>query len=115
MDLMIFLLLGHYVGDFGLQTDHMAKYKSSSPSVLTLHVFVYSVTISIAFLFYWLLEGFSQPPSVNLLITLFIIMFITHWAQDFSKSRMPDSRQLFYLDQSFHMFLLVIYRYIIMG
>ena len=115
MDLIIFFLLGHYVGDFGLQTDRMASMKKKSVAYLTLHVLTYTIVIILSFALYWLLEGFQNPPSRTLLVILAVLMFMTHWAQDYVKSRLGSSRQLYYLDQSLHMFMLVVFRYIIIG
>ncbi|MBD3170349.1 MAG: DUF3307 domain-containing protein [candidate division Zixibacteria bacterium] len=115
MDLIIFLLLGHYVGDYGLQTDTMATRKKESIYYLTLHVLTYTLTIAGTVVLYGLIEGFTKLPSIPLMGILAAILFITHWAQDYVKSRLSPSRQLYYIDQSLHMLLLVIFRYIILG
>ena len=115
MDLIIFFLLGHYIGDYGLQTDRMAARKKESPIYLTIHVLIYTVTIILAFALFGILEGFENFPSVTLLFTLAILLFISHWIQDFVKSRLSPSRQLYYIDQSLHMIILVVFRYIIIG
>jgi hypothetical protein len=113
MDLIIFLLLGHYIGDFGLQTDRMAADKKNSKSRLTLHVFTYTITICMSFMLYWALEGMDNPVSGALLAMLTVILFATHWLQDYIKGRLGNSKQLYYIDQSLHMVLLVVFRYII--
>ncbi len=113
MDLIIFLLIGHYIGDYGLQTDRMAREKGDSPTTLTFHVFVYTLTIILSTALYAVLEGFNPVPPTWLFITLAIILFITHWAQDYVKSRVNGSQQLYYVDQSLHILLLIIFRYIL--
>jgi len=115
MDLIIFLLIGHYMGDYGLQSDRMASMKRSSPATLTLHVFTYTITIILAFALYWVLERFDAPPSYRVLVLLAVILFVTHWAQDFVKSRINGPKQLYYVDQSLHIILLVVFRYILVG
>ncbi|MBD3232743.1 MAG: DUF3307 domain-containing protein [candidate division Zixibacteria bacterium] len=115
MDLIIFFLIGHYVGDYGLQSDRMAAMKKSSAATLTLHVFTYTITIALAFTLFWILEGLDNSPSLIMLASLAIILFVTHWAQDYVKSRISGPTQLYYVDQSLHIFLLVIFRYILVG
>lgn len=103
------------MGDYGLQSDRMAAMKKSSVGTLTLHVFTYTITIALAFTLFWILEGFSNHPPATLLICLAAILFATHWAQDYVKSRISGPTQLYYVDQSLHIFLLVIFRYILVG
>ncbi|MCP4631877.1 MAG: DUF3307 domain-containing protein [candidate division Zixibacteria bacterium] len=115
MDLIIFFIIGHYIGDYGLQTDRMATKKKESIKYLTYHVLTYTATIVISFLLYIWLENIRYLPPLSLLIGLIVILFVTHWAQDFVKSRMGPSRQLYYIDQSLHLLLLMVFRYIIVG
>lgn len=42
---LLFLLFIHYVFDFCLQTDFMAKYKQELPFVMFVHVFVWTVAL----------------------------------------------------------------------
>ena len=40
VDLLFYLLLGHFFGDFALQTDRVAAEKQGSIKVLTYHVHI---------------------------------------------------------------------------
>lgn len=57
--LLVWILFAHWVGDFVLQSDRMAKGKSSSNEILTEHVATYTLVILIASMNLWyaLLNG----------------------------------------------------------
>ena len=74
LDLLFFLLLGHYLGDFALQSDKMAKYKGESVSVLSLHVLVYTSTLALL-LAYGL--SFRGDDSFMSMTTLLVVAFPT--------------------------------------
>lgn len=69
MNNIILLLITHFIGDFILQTDHMALNKSKSNYILFLHCLVYSL----CFLY------FGLPFAM--------ITFGTHFATDYFTSR----------------------------
>ncbi len=58
--ILLLILIAHFVGDFLLQSDEMAKNKSSSWVWLSLHVLCYSGTLLILVL---LLEVTGEPDS----------------------------------------------------
>ncbi len=68
--LIILLVWTHFVSDFLLQTDKMAKGKSSSNKLLTIHVAVYSIPFLLFF-----------GPLYAL------VNFALHWITDFFSSR----------------------------
>jgi len=110
MDILFFLLLGHFVGDYAFQSDMMAEKKKSSMGALTLHIFYYTITIWISFICYSILyqRGLFLKSS-----TLFFMpmLFIQHWVQDFIKGRISVcSKQVYYLDQAIHLSVLYLYR-----
>lgn len=63
--ILLMLLLTHFVADFVLQTDRMAKGKSSSNTILAYHVGVYSLC------FIWV--------SIPFVLVTFVLHFITDW------------------------------------
>jgi len=114
LDPLFYLILGHYFGDFALQTDRMAKDKQHSKSTLTLHVFIYTVTVAV-FLFLGLTINGDWEQHFNLLtLGVFAIVLVEHWIQDKIKgSRFNGSKQGFYLDQGFHLVMLYIVRIVL--
>jgi hypothetical protein len=109
----MYLILGHFVGDFALQSDRMAQGKTNSKKTLTFHVFLYVLVIAAVLLFYslatkkyyfysWTVGGFL------------VLLFIVHWIQDYLKCHvLPKTKQVYYLDQILHISLLYVLRLII--
>ncbi len=114
-DILFFLLLGHYLGDFALQSDKMAQNKSRSKVSLSLHVLIYVATLAL-FLAYGLnLHENSSFLSLSTLGVL-VAVYVIHWIQDFIKSqKYNDSKQAYYVDQAIHIITLFIIRIYIYG
>ncbi len=105
-DLLFFLLVGHYVGDFALQTDRIADQKQRSAGALTIHVIIYTLTVAAFLALGLFLQGRSDFFQ---LITayVFILIFAGHWLQDLLKSRhFNGNKQAYYIDQSIHIIIL---------
>ncbi len=110
VDLLFFLILGHYVGDFALQTDNMALQKLQSAAALSCHVAVYVGTMAV-----FLAIGLYFSPHGKFLsgTTLLILasIFVAHWLQDYIKGRwFAHSKQAYYIDQTIHLAVLYIVR-----
>lgn len=107
IDLMFFLLIGHFCGDFALQSDRMAARKGSSYNALTAHVTIYTVTIAC-----FLAAGLylqNAPDQFFRLTTagVMIFIFVEHWFQDWLKAgKSKNSRQAYYFDQAVHVLIL---------
>jgi len=109
-DLLFFLLFGHYVGDFALQTDRVAEAKKNSRRILTLHAFLYTLIIGI-FLFLGLYFNHSDKFFSWITAFFLVALFLEHWSQDFFKGLvLNSSRQSFYMDQAIHIMVLFIAR-----
>ncbi len=114
-DLLFFLLLGHYIGDFALQSDNMALNKRTSYASLSLHVFIYTITIALFLAYGLYLHENSSFLSLVTLGTL-IAIYALHWVQDFIKSNnFKGSKQAYYMDQSIHIVTLFLIRIYIYG
>ena len=97
-DLIIFLLAGHLVGDFILQTNTMAEAKSST-KICILHAVIVSV-------FTWLLIGALAPKEIYVVIFL---VFSTHFLIDiFKRYDKNKSVRVFIIDQIAHVLALII-------
>lgn len=110
MDVLFFLILGHFCGDYALQTDKIAEGKKSSKTVLTYHVLIYTICIwgFLAIYSFLYLPGLYLRTAT---IMFLIFLLIEHWIQDFIKHRIAScSKQAHYLDQVIHIALLYIYR-----
>ena len=110
MDVLFFLLLGHFCGDYALQSDKTADKKKSSLIALTTHVIIYTLCIWIFIMAY----SFLYNPGIYLraaTLLFMVILFAEHWIQDLIKGRITDcSRQMHFVDQILHIAVLYIYR-----
>lgn len=111
LDLLFFLLLGHYMGDFAFQTGRMAKYKPTSTVVLTQHVLVYTLTLT-SFLYLGLyLHDRPQEFFTWTTLGVMLFVFVEHWFQDLVKgSRFNGVTQVFFLDQALHIIIIYLMR-----
>jgi len=113
MDLLFFLLLGHYLGDYALQTDKMAANKRSLNPLLFLHVAIYTLTIIICIGIHDLMYS---PHILISSLPWMIPVYIIHLLQDVLKSRFFNgSRQMYYIDQALHLITLYGLRFIVGG
>lgn len=86
-----FILLIHFLADFGLQTHDQATGKSTSTKWLTYHVGVYSTI--------WLLFSWFYFNMFLIALTFSVITFICHWCTDWLTSRIGKP---FWDKQDFH-------------
>jgi len=115
MDLMFFLLLGHFYGDYALQTDSIANNKKHSIRHLSIHSAIYVISIWVAIGAYSLAYKSSLFLSRGNLVFLGILL-VQHWLQDFYKSRWGNrSKQFYYIDQALHITVLYLYRIFLTG
>ena len=88
---LVFVLLIHFLADFGLQTHEQATNKSTSLKWLTYHVGVYSIM--------WLLASWVYFDDFRLGLIFSTITFICHWITDYATSRIGKP---FWDKQDFH-------------
>jgi hypothetical protein len=106
IDLLFFLLLGHFCGDFALQSDGMASRKNGSRSALTVHVLVYTLTLGVFLIIGLALNGYPSIFSLRTAGVLLVVLAV-HWLQDLIKSEKFNlSKQAFYIDQAIHLITL---------
>ena len=110
MDILFFLVLGHFCGDYAFQSDEIAEKKKSSKTALAYHVLTYTLCIWMFLAIYGLL--YQPGLFIRLSTILFLIfLFLEHWLQDFIKIRIDIcNKQLYYQDQIFHIIILYLYR-----
>lgn len=96
----IMVLLAHYLGDYGLQTDYMAEHKGRDWYVLFAHAAVWTFAVASAALF----TGLHVTPLV-----VVVILLVPHMLIDMVKARkmlwvpyMSETGALL-VDQSLHM------------
>jgi hypothetical protein len=109
----MYLLLGHFVGDFALQSDHMAQKKSNSKTTLSFHVLIYVLVIAMVLLLYSIVTRSYQFFTWTVMVIL-SVLFVVHWAQDYLKGHvLPKTKQMYYLDQILHISLLFVLRHLV--
>lgn len=91
MDYIIFILLIHFLADFGLQTHEQATKKSESIKWLVYHTGVYSLI--------WLLASFVILDNWLYSILFSLITFVTHSVTDYITSRIGKP---FWKNNDFH-------------
>lgn len=113
MDLIMYLLLGHFVGDFALQSDGMAQKKTNSKKILTCHVVIYVLVIALVLSLHSYVTKTHYFLSWTVL-GLLTLLFALHWVQDYFKGHvLPKTKQIFYLDQILHVTLLYVLRLLV--
>lgn len=106
---MIWLLIAHYIADWGLQNDFVAKNKGNYWIIMFSHCFIWAGCVSIALQYLGIFT-----------LTKFIFLFIGHWIMDkikmvfiyapCSKSKEDEkyNLSLLYVDQLWHFIQCVI-------
>ena len=78
------LIVGHFFGDFVLQSSKMATEKSKNLAYLIAHVTVYTFTLT-AFITPYLI--FVQNIDTKLITLFFLFVFFTHFITDYFTSK----------------------------
>jgi hypothetical protein len=79
--ILLFVMAAHWVADFVLQFDRMAKNKSSSLLALTAHVAVYTIVLV-------LVAPFAMSGCSSLQWTEWVLLnAVLHWVIDYFTSR----------------------------
>ncbi len=89
---MIWLLFAHFIGDWALQNDFMAKYKADRPIVMVAHCMIWTACICIA-----------QEYISDLEHWMIYFLFVGHLIADYIKCLAIDRKWWgIYLDQLWH-------------
>ncbi|MFC4711690.1 DUF3307 domain-containing protein [Planococcus dechangensis] len=109
MSMFDFLLLGHLVGDFLLQTAWMAKHKATKWLPLLTHVTVYTAVIAL----FGLLAGGLSLSAIALIFISHVILdrrsFVQFWVKRVQMTTGSESRWLSIVaDQIFHLLFLAL-------
>lgn len=108
MNLFAYLLLGHLVGDYLLQTSWMAMNKANKWVPLLTHCFVYTLSVCLAIF----IAGLSLPIAVVLIIFISHVfldkrVFVVWWAKHIMGVKQPEGNWLIIMaDQVFHLLIL---------
>lgn len=103
------LLIGHFIGDFLLQTSWMAKYKATKWLPLLTHVTVYTIVVASAG---WISGGLSLW-GIALIFFGHILLdrktFVAFWVRRVQTAKGPEQAWLSIMaDQIFHVILLAV-------
>lgn len=103
------LLIGHLIGDFLLQTSWMARYKATKWLPLLSHITVYTLVVAA---FGWLSGGLSLWGIAIIFIGHIILdrkTFVAFWVAHVQTAKGPEHAWLSIMaDQIFHVILLAI-------
>lgn len=104
-----YLLIGHLVGDFLLQTSWMAKNKASTWIPLLAHVLVYTLVVSL----FGILAGGLSFTGISVILLGHILLdrktFVSFWVQHIQRANGPEQSWLMIVaDQIFHIILLAV-------
>lgn len=113
MNIFSILLIGHFVGDFLIQTDWMARYKAKHWVPLLVHSSVYTIVIGLSAL----LEGGLSYLGILVVFIGHLILdrgsFVRFWVLRIQTATKPNQQWLSIItDQTFHIILLAIAIYL---
>jgi hypothetical protein len=92
ISVIIFIMLIHFLADFGLQTHEQSQKKSISDKFLFYHVGVYSIV--------WFLALCGYPDTTLIGVVNFtMVSFVSHFVTDWATSRIGKP---FWEKQDFH-------------
>lgn len=94
---IVYLLVIHFLADFGLQTHDQATNKSSSNKWLFYHVGVYSLI--------WLIAMYGYTDMFLFSLCFAVITFIFHYITDYITSRL--SKQFFSVEDYHNGFVVI--------
>jgi len=111
-ELFIFLVFVHFVADFALQSEFMAKYKQESWFIMTVHCIIWTGSIILALMWY---KGFHHLSEVSGLVSIWLL-YVGHYLCDSFKCYFINGtewgkrniKHLFHADQVFHLIQLLI-------
>lgn len=105
-NIITWLLIGHIVGDYLLQTNWQAENKQQSWRALTVHCLIYTLAVYLASLFY----GGISVTSIGLIVFSHMIIdkgsLVRWWVTKVKKATTDSSGLMFMVDQSFHLVVL---------
>ncbi|MBM7662340.1 hypothetical protein JOC85_003147 [Bacillus mesophilus] len=108
-----FLLIGHFIGDFLLQTSWMAQYKATKWIPLLTHVTIYTIVVAI----FGFLSGGLSLWGIAIIFIGHVILdrkkFVSFWVKKIQRADGPSLGWLSIVtDQVFHLILLAIAIYV---
>lgn len=104
-----YLVIGHLIGDFLLQTSWMAKYKATRWLPLLAHVTIYTVVVGLA----GVLAGGLSMPAIALIFFIHIFLdrrtFVAFWVKHIQTVKNNEQPWLLIMaDQIFHIIVLAL-------
>lgn len=96
MDKLLWLLAGHFIGDFPFQSEWMVANKGTSWEINTYHALVYASTIFVI----------AKIGNIELSALAFFILFASHFIIDPLKARWKIIKSI-WIDQLLHFIVLV--------
>ncbi|WKA53409.1 DUF3307 domain-containing protein [Planococcus shixiaomingii] len=109
MDQFSYLLIGHFIGDFLLQTGWMAKYKATKWIPLLVHVTIYTLVVGFA----GTVSGGLSLGGLGVVFIGHVILdrktFVSFWVRHIQMAKGSEQVWLAIVaDQIFHIILLAV-------
>lgn len=98
---LLWVILAHYLLDYPLQSDFLARTKGSDNYSLLAHSIIYGLGMTLTFKF---IGVFSIAKALILVISHFIVDYVKSHAKDKSKALTT----YLYIDQSIHLLINII-------
>lgn len=104
-----YLLIGHLIGDFLLQSSWMAKNKATKWLPLLAHVTIYTAVVGV----FGMMSGGLSFAAIALIVLSHIILdrrtFVAFWVRNIQTAKGPEQAWLSVMaDQIFHIIILAI-------
>ncbi|MFD1031450.1 DUF3307 domain-containing protein [Metaplanococcus flavidus] len=104
-----YLLIGHLIGDFLLQSSWMAKNKAAKWLPLLVHVAIYTFVVSV----FGIMSGGLSLTAIALIAISHIVLdlrtFVSFWVRTVQTAKGPEQAWLCIMaDQIFHIIILAI-------
>lgn len=106
MNSLLTIIMAHFLGDYFLQTDYLAKNKGNDIYVLIVHSFLYTLGVYVVFMLF----GYTLSTADVFLIACLHIPVDFIKASGITPNIMGDKQSLL-LDQFIHLIVLLIFAF----
>ena len=99
------LVAAHFIGDYVLQTEYIAREKCKNWYVMSVHCFLYSAAVLATFIWTGLIGSYSGFLSAE---NVFFILYFSHAILDNLKCHIFPKKYAMFIDQAGHFLIIAI-------